>query len=81
MHIFKRQEPRGTTEYCMYLVSTNGVLVFYSIEKKEDSKPVFDEQNLILSPNCSDCDNRGLLLIDASQSKIKDGIYGLNCRG
>lgn len=52
----------------MYLVSTNGVLVFYSIEKKEDSKPVFDEQNLLLTPNCSDCDSRGILLIDAAQS-------------
>jgi len=67
LHIFKRTEPGGATEYCMYLISTNGVLVYYSIEKKEDCKQVFDEQNLILTPNCVDCDyNRGLLLIDAA---------------
>lgn len=53
----------------MYLISTQGVLVYYSIEKKEECKQVFDEQNLILKPNCVDCDyNRGLLLIDAALS-------------
>jgi hypothetical protein len=66
LHIFKKTEAGGPTDYWMYLISTNGVLVYASIEKKEDSKPVFDEQNLQLTPNCVDCDNRGLLLIDAA---------------
>lgn len=38
LHIFKRTEPGGAQEYCMYLISTQGVLVYYSIEKKEESK-------------------------------------------
>jgi len=60
----------------MYLISTNGVLVYYSIEKKEDSKPVFDEPNLLLTPNCADCDySRGLLLIDAAQSNQSLILY------
>lgn len=67
LHIFKKTEPGGASEYCMYLISANGVLVYYSIEKKEDSKPVFDEPNLVIHPNCADCDyGRGLLLIDAA---------------
>lgn len=59
----------------MYLVSTNGVLVFNSIEKKEESFPVIDEQNLSMTPNCADCDNRGFLLIDAAQSIINSDDY------
>ncbi len=68
LHIFKRIEG-GQTDYCMYLISTNGVLVYYSIEKKEESKPVIDESNLILTPNCSDCNSAGILLVDSAQSK------------
>lgn len=67
LHIFKNDMlSQPSSDYWMYLISTNGVLVYSSIEKKEDSKPVFDEQNLMLSPNCTDCDNRGFLLIDAA---------------
>ena len=53
----------------MYVISTNGILVYKSIEKKDEVFPVSDEQNLILSPNCNDCDARGLLLVDAAISK------------
>ena len=67
LHIFKNDLPgQPSIDYWMYLISTNGVLVYSSIEKKEDSKPVFDEQNLMLTANCNDCDNRGFLLIDAA---------------
>jgi hypothetical protein len=54
----------------MYVISTNGILVYKSIEKKEEVFPVSDEQNLILAPNCCDCDARGLLLVDAAISKV-----------
>jgi hypothetical protein len=38
VHIFTKSEPAFAGDYFMYLISTNGVLVYYSIEKKEDSK-------------------------------------------
>ncbi len=53
----------------MYVISTNGVLVFKSIEKKDDSSLVCDEQNLVFMPNCNDCDSKGTLLVDTAQSK------------
>ena len=52
----------------MYLVAANGVLVFRNIEKKDEAQSVIDEPNLVMTPNCADCDNRGFLLIDAAQS-------------
>ena len=46
------------TDYQMYLVSTNGVLVYPSIERREDCKTVVDEQNAFkLTPNCTDINN------------------------
>ena len=58
----------------MYLVSTNGVLFFPSIEKREDCKPVVDEQNAFkLTPNCTDVNSQGMLLVDAMQSQVKEG--------
>ena len=52
----------------MYLITTNGVLVYKGIEKKEEYFLVSDEQNLVLQPNCNDCDSRGYLLVDTAQS-------------
>ncbi len=58
----------------MYLVSTNGVLFFPSIEKRDDCKPVVDEQNAFkLTPNCSDVNSQGTLLVDAVQGQAKEG--------
>ena len=65
LFIFKKVEG---TEYCMYIVSTGGVLVFKNIEKKEEQLPVIDEINYTIAPNCADCDLRGFLLVDAAQS-------------
>mmetsp|Transcript_14535 Transcript_14535/g.14144 ORF Transcript_14535/g.14144 Transcript_14535/m.14144 type:complete len:100 (-) Transcript_14535:1-300(-) len=48
----------------MYVVSSKGILVFKSIEKKDEQAPVSDEQNLLFTPNCIDCDHRGFLLVD-----------------
>jgi hypothetical protein len=70
LFIFKKvdniQQQQG--EYCMYLIATQGVLVYRNIEKKDEAQLVIDEQNLIMTPNCADCDARGLLLLDAAQS-------------
>jgi len=53
--IHKKVETNGSVDYQMYLVSTNGVLWFSSIEKREDCKPVIDEQNAFkLTFNCTD---------------------------
>lgn len=58
----------------MYLVSTNGVLFFPSIERRDDCKPVIDELNAFkLTPNCSDLSSQGWLLVDAAQSNVKEG--------
>jgi hypothetical protein len=61
----------------MYLVSANGVLFFPSIERREDCKPVVDEQNAFkLSFNCNDINSQGMLLVDAQQNNIKEGEEG-----
>ena len=42
IQIYKRVE-NGVVDYNLYLISSSGVIVYYSIEKKEESKPVIDE--------------------------------------
>ena len=66
LQLFKREDASGQKEYCLYLISSNGVLVYYSIEKKEECKAVIDEQNLQLSANCADCNPQGVLIVDAA---------------
>ena len=74
LQIHKKVESNGQVDYQMYLVSANGVLYFPSIEKREDCKPVVDEQNAFkLTPNCSDVNSSGMLLVDAMQAQLKDG--------
>jgi hypothetical protein len=64
--IHKKVEQNGTVEYQMYLVSTNGVLFFPSIERRDECKPVVDEVGAFkLTPNCSDLNSSGILLVDS----------------
>lgn len=54
----------------MYLVSTNGVLVYTGIEKREDCKAVIEEKQMYAyTPNCTDLNGQGVLLVDAASSK------------
>ena len=58
--------PSAASEYFMYVVSTNGVLLYSQIEKREDCKTVNDNWGEYqLSPNCSDINSQGVLLVDA----------------
>jgi hypothetical protein len=50
----------------MYVITTTGIFVFKQIEKKEEYNAVSDELNLVLTPNCNDCDSRGILLVDVA---------------
>ena len=77
LFIFKKQESPTVSEYCMYVIASNGVLVFKSIEKKDESAPVSDEGNLGFTPNCCDCDNKGYLLVDShKRNKNSDEVEG-----
>jgi|LauGreDrversion4_2_1035121.scaffolds.fasta_scaffold56141_3 hypothetical protein len=70
LQIHKRVEPNGQVDYMMYLVSTNGVLVYTGIEKREDCKAVIEEKQMYAyTPNCTDLNGQGVLLVDAASSK------------
>ena len=68
----KSDGPMGSqAEYFVYVVSTNGVLLYSQVEKKDDCKTITDDwQQFNLTPNCSDLNSEGKLIVDASTSKI-----------
>lgn len=72
LQIHKRADvvPGGPAEYLLYVVSTNGVLLYSQIEKRDDCKTVNDDwAQFQLTPNCTDINSQGVLLVDASLSK------------
>jgi hypothetical protein len=57
-------------EYFLYVISTKGVLLYSHVEKREDCKTVNDEwDSFNLTPNCTDLNSQGVLLVDAAVSK------------
>lgn len=77
LHIHKRiNETTGQVDYYLFLVASNGVLLYQSIEKKEDFKLLKDEWADIaaLTPNCTDLSSQGVLLVDAAmKAQGKEG--------
>ena len=74
LQVQRRMDPNTQqVDYFLYLVSTNGVLLYSQIEKREDCKLLQDEWALYsLTPNCTDINTQGELLIDAAL-KQRDG--------
>jgi hypothetical protein len=78
LHIHKKpladpNQASAPSDYSLYLVSPSGVLLYTSIEKREESKLLHDEwPQLTLTPNCSDLNSQGLLIADAAQ-RLKEG--------
>jgi len=72
LHILKKPlaDPTSQTapsDYSLYLVAPSGILLYTSIEKREDSKILHDEwPQLTLTPNCNDLNSQGLLIADAA---------------
>lgn len=57
LHIHKRiHETSGQVDYYLYVIATTGVLLYQSIEKKEDFKLLKDDWSEFsgLTPNCTD---------------------------
>ncbi len=54
----------NTVNYLMYVVSTNGVLVFPAIDKREDNQEVLDNFDHFAPTGFTDLNKEGLLLID-----------------
>ena len=75
LHIHKRvHETTGQVEYCLYLVSTAGVLLYQGVEKKEDCRVIKDEWSELgpLTPNCTDLNSQGVLLVEAALKNAAD---------
>jgi hypothetical protein len=80
LHIHKKPLADGASsqqatpsDYSLYLVAPSGILLYTSIEKREESKLLHDEwPQLTLTPNCNDLNSQGLLIADAAQ-KLKEG--------
>jgi hypothetical protein len=69
LHLHKRvHETTGQVEYCLYVVTTVGVLLYQAIEKKEDCRIIKDEWSDLgpLTPNCTDLNSQGVLLVEAA---------------
>jgi len=71
LHIHRKplSDPTSSapSDYSLYLVAPSGVLLYTSIEKREESKLLHDEwPQLTLTPNCSDLNSQGLLIADAA---------------
>lgn len=75
LHIHKRiiEGPNGQpvgSDYFLYVVSQNGVLLYQQIEKKDDCKVLNEDwSQYVLTPNCADINGAGCLLVDAGLSK------------
>lgn len=87
LHLYKRQYDSASSgqptssqggDYYLYVVSTNGVLIYSQIEKKADECKVLNEEwsHYTLTPNCADINSFGHLLIDAAL-KPKDGVVSV----
>ena len=51
----------------MYVVASRGALLYSQVEKREECKLLNDDwEHYALTPNCSDLNSQGVLLVDAA---------------
>lgn len=76
LQIHKRHtgvDATSPAEYFLYVISTNGILLYQHIEKRDDCKPLNDDFSpYTLTPNCTDLNSQGVLLVDAAMKQATD---------